>query len=152
MANLRRPALLSVVLAGLVLLMAGCALPRWPVEGPVSSPFGIRWNGWTPAIHRGIDIAVPTGTPVRAMRGGRVRFAGEMRGYGKVIWLEHRGGSLSAYAHLSELRVRTGEQVSGGQVIALSGATGRVTGPHLHFEVWVSGRPVDPALYLGGRP
>lgn len=151
MASFRLPALFCVLI-GIVILSAGCSLPRWPVEGPVTSPFGIRWSGWTPVIHRGIDIGVPTGTPVRAMRGGSVRFAGEMRGYGQVIWLEHRGGSLSAYAHLSELRVRTGDRVTGGQIIALSGATGRVTGPHLHFEVWVSGRPVDPALYLGGWP
>lgn len=119
----------------------------------MSSPFGIRWaDGWLPAVHRGVDISMPTGTPVHAMRAGSVRFAGEMRGYGKVIWLEHRGGTLTVYAHLSEIRVRTGAPVEGRQVIGSSGATGRVTAPHLHFEVWVGGRPVDPVLYLGGRP
>lgn len=136
----------------LFLLLAGCALPRWPAEGPVTSPFGLRWEGILPRVHRGVDVSVPTGTPVRAMTPGRVRFAGEMSGYGRVVWLEHGRGTLSAYAHLSELRVATGEEVAHRQVIGLSGATGRVTAPHLHFEVWVHGRPVDPVPFLGSRP
>ncbi len=147
--RLRRGLLLGLALS---LVLSGCGIPRWPAEGPMTSPFGIRWSGWFPAVHRGVDIAMPTGTPIHAMRGGTVRFAGEMRGYGKVIWLEHRGETLTVYAHLSEIQVRTGESVNGRQVIGLSGATGRVTAPHLHFEVWVRGRPVDPVPYLGGRP
>lgn len=131
---------------------AGCVLPRWPAEGPMTSPFGVRWSGVLPAVHRGVDVAMPSGTPVRAMSRGRVRFAGEMRGYGRVIWLEHRRGVLTVYAHLSELHVSTGDPVDQRQVVGASGATGQVTGPHLHFEVWVAGRPVDPVAYLGARP
>ncbi len=86
------------------------------------------------------------------MARGRVRFAGTQSGYGKVVWLDHPGSTLSVYAHLSELRVRTGDRVRGGQVIGLSGRTGRISGPHLHFEVWRHGREVDPVPLLGGFP
>ncbi len=141
-----------LLLLALSFLLSGCSIPRWPAEGTMTSPFGIRWSGWTPTVHRGVDISMPTGTSVHATRRGTVRFAGEMRGYGKVIWLEHRGGTLTVYAHLSEIRVRTGQEVGARDVIGLSGATGRVTAPHLHFEVWVGGRPVDPVSYLGRRP
>ncbi|RMH22227.1 MAG: M23 family metallopeptidase, partial [Gemmatimonadetes bacterium] len=134
------------------LLAAACALPRWPVDGPLTSPFGVRFRGLKPDVHRGVDIAVPVGTPVRAMRGGRVRFAGTMAGYGTVVWLEHGSSVLSVYAHLSELRVRTGERVDGGQIIALSGRSGDARGAHLHFEVWKGGREVDPVQMLGGPP
>lgn len=136
----------------LLILLTGCALPRWPAEGPVTSPFGIRWSGVAPTVHRGVDVAMPTGTPVRAMTGGRVRFAGQMRGFGNVVWVDHRRGVLSVYAHLSEIRVTTGQEVAHRQVLGLSGQTGRATAPHLHFEVWVAGRPVDPVPFLGGRP
>jgi murein DD-endopeptidase MepM/ murein hydrolase activator NlpD len=136
----------------LLLVGAGCSLPRWPAEGTVSSPFGIRWGSVLPTVHRGVDVAMPTGTPVRAMTGGRVRFAGQMRGYGNVVWLDHRRGMMSVYAHLDEIHVSTGETVRHRQVLGLSGQTGHATGPHLHFEVWVAGRPVDPVPFLGGRP
>jgi len=75
-----------------------------------------------------------------------------MGGYGNVIWLEHRGGALTVYAHLSTMSVRTGDRVRGRQEIARSGASGNVSGPHLHFEVWKGGRPVDPVQALGRRP
>lgn len=132
--------------------LGGCALPRWPAAAPVTSPYGVRWRGVVPEIHRGVDLAVPSGTPVRAMVGGRVRFAGTMRGFGQVVWLDHGGEVLTVYAHLSEIRVRTGESVGDRQVVGLSGSSGDVTAPHLHFEVWRWGRPVDPAPLLGGRP
>jgi murein DD-endopeptidase MepM/ murein hydrolase activator NlpD len=118
----------------------------------MTSPFGMRWSGVLPIVHRGVDVAMPEGTPVRAMARGRVRFAGEMSGYGKVVWMDHPRGVLTVYAHLSEIYVTTGEEVEHRAVIARSGATGRVTAPHLHFEVWVAGRPVDPVLFLGRRP
>jgi len=86
------------------------------------------------------------------MAGGRVRFAGVMSGFGNVVWIDHSSGLLSLYAHLSEIRVREGEQVDAGHLIGLSGATGDVTAPHLHFEVWRWGRPVDPIPILGGKP
>lgn len=137
-----------------LLLTAGCAVPRWPTEGPLTSPFGLRSRaGQTlPSIHHGVDLGAPHGAMVRAALPGRVRFAGEMRGYGQVIWLEHRGQTLTVYAHLSEIQVRTGETIRKGQSIGRVGASGNVSGPHLHFEVWKGGRPVDPVQALGRRP
>jgi murein DD-endopeptidase MepM/ murein hydrolase activator NlpD len=122
------------------------------VQAPVISPFGIRMRGILPSIHRGVDLSVPDGTPVHAMAGGRVRFAGVQRGYGNVVWIDHGGSVLTLYAHLSALQVRAGDRVQGGQVVGLSGHSGDVTGPHLHFEVWRWGREVDPVPLLGGRP
>lgn len=137
----------------LALLVGGCAVPRWPVEGPVTSPFGVRVRGAVlPSIHRGIDIAVPDGTEIRTMAPGRVRFAGTMSGYGQVVWIDHGPSLLTLYAHLSEIRVRAGDPVVPRQVIGLSGRSGSVTGPHLHFEVWRWGRPADPVPLLGGFP
>ena len=98
------------------------------------------------------NLEVPEGTAVHAMNDGRVRFAGVMSGYGNVVWLEHGKNVLTLYAHLSEIRVTRGDEVDGGVVIGLSGATGDVDGPHLHFEVWRWGREVDPVPLLGGRP
>jgi murein DD-endopeptidase MepM/ murein hydrolase activator NlpD len=118
----------------------------------MTSPFGLRWSGFLPGVHHGVDIYVPEGTPVRAMGSGRVRYAGWMTGYGNVIWLEHRGGALSVYAHLSRMDVRGGDRVSGRQVIGYSGSTGAVRGAHLHFEIWAGGRPVDPVAFLGRPP
>ncbi len=149
-----RPLAAGLLLAGLVpLLLAGCALPRWPVQAEMTSPFGLRsGGGLLPSVHHGVDLRVPTGTPVVAVLPGRVRFAGEMSGYGQVIWLEHSRGALTVYAHLSRIQVRAGDRVSRDEQIGLSGATGRVTAPHLHFEVWKGGRPVDPVPFLGRRP
>jgi murein DD-endopeptidase MepM/ murein hydrolase activator NlpD len=148
----RRVRVALLVGALLALGGAGCALPRWPAEGPLTSPFGLRFRSFLPSVHHGVDIYVPTGTPVRTALPGRVRFAGEMRGYGRVIWIDHRRGVITVYAHLSEIRVQRGDRIEGGQVVGLSGATGDVTAPHLHFEVWKGGRPVDPVQFLGRRP
>lgn len=141
-----------MVAMALLVALGGCAIPRWPARAPVTSPFGVRWRGFIPEVHRGVDLAVPTGTPVRTMAPGRVRFAGTMRGFGRVVWMDHGGAVLTVYAHLSEIRVRTGQDVDGGGVVGLSGSSGDVTAPHLHFEVWRWGRPVDPVPLLGGRP
>lgn len=86
------------------------------------------------------------------MSRGTVRFAGTMAGFGKVAWLDHGGGVLTVYAHLSSIMVEAGEDVDGGQIIALSGRSGNAGGPHLHFEVWRHGREVDPVPLLGGFP
>jgi murein DD-endopeptidase MepM/ murein hydrolase activator NlpD len=86
------------------------------------------------------------------MADAQVRFAGVMSGYGNVVWLDHGGDVLSVYGHLSTIRVAAGSLVEAGSVIGLSGATGDATGPHLHFEVWRWGRPVDPVPLLGGKP
>jgi murein DD-endopeptidase MepM/ murein hydrolase activator NlpD len=134
------------------LVPSACMLPRWPVEGPLTSAYGLRFRGLLPNLHRGVDIGVPDGTEIRAMARGRVRFAGTMAGYGMVVWLDHPGQVITVYGHLSALHVRTGERVRGQQVIGLSGRSGSATGPHLHFEVWRHGREVDPVPFLGGFP
>lgn len=134
------------------LLVEACSLPRWPVEGPVTSPFGLRLNGLRPEVHRGVDLGVPTGTPVQAMADGRVSYAGWWNGYGLLVVLDHGGGTTSRYAHLSQLRVEAGQDVEARQVIALSGATGNASAPHLHFEIRRSDRAEDPVPLLGGFP
>ena len=89
------------VVAGLIgMTLSGCQLPRWPVEAPLTSGFGLRFLGMRPDLHRGVDLAVPTGTRVYAMAGGSVRFAGTMSGFGNVIWIDHANGLMSIYAHL----------------------------------------------------
>lgn len=142
----RTAALLAVVLVG------ACGLPRWPVEAPVTSPYGVRFMGILPSVHRGVDIQAPHGTEVRAMGSGSVYFAGTMRGYGNVVWIDHGRGILTVYAHLSEIHVDAGETIRGRPVIGLSGSSGDVTAAHLHFEIWRRGRPVDPVPLLGRVP
>jgi murein DD-endopeptidase MepM/ murein hydrolase activator NlpD len=142
-------------LIGLALLAAtlsGCAIPHWPVDGAVTSPYGIRRDGLRLDLHRGIDISVPTGTPVRAMAPGRVAYAGTMSGYGRVVIIDHGPRLRTVYAHLSEVRVRRGDELDGRPVIGLSGSTGRSSAPHLHFEIQRGGRAEDPVPLLGGFP
>ena len=135
-----------------LLAVAGCTLPRWPVQGAMTSPYGLRMVGWSPEVHRGVDIAVRDGTPVVAMRGGTVAFAGTRTGYGTVVILQHRGSTRSLYGHLSALRVKTGDHVDAGQVIGLSGHSGNARGQHLHFEIQRWGAAEDPVTLLGGMP
>ncbi|MCH1571674.1 MAG: M23 family metallopeptidase [Longimicrobiales bacterium] len=142
----------AVVVGLLGLTLSACHLPRWPVEAPMTSGFGLRFLGLRPDVHRGVDLDVPTGTRVHAIAGGTVRFAGTMSGFGNVIWIDHIHGLMSIYAHLSAIDVRAGERVRTGDAIGASGASGIVTAPHLHLEVWRWGRPVDPIPVLGGRP
>jgi murein DD-endopeptidase MepM/ murein hydrolase activator NlpD len=117
----------------------------WPVSGPVTSGFGWRWG----RMHEGIDIAVPTGTPVAASAGGQVIHAGWLGGYGNLVVIDHGGGLATAYGHNSSIVVGYGSSVAQGQVVAYAGSTGNSTGPHVHFEVRVNGSPVDPLGYLG---
>ncbi len=126
----------------------------WPVTGVVTSLFGRRTDpvGSGAQFHPGIDIYVPYGTPVRAVQRGRVRFAGYLDRYGKTVVLSHGRKIRTLYAHNSQLSVRKGQRVRKGQVIALSGATGRTTGPHVHYEVWVRGRCIDPLRCLKKNP
>lgn len=112
----------------------------------------MRWRGLLPGIHRGVDLNAPPGTPVRAMAPGRVRFAGTMEGFGRVVWVEHGGAVLTVHAHLSEIRVQPGAPVRARQLLGLSGRSGDAERPHLHFEVWRWGKPVDPVPLLGGPP
>jgi murein DD-endopeptidase MepM/ murein hydrolase activator NlpD len=116
----------------------------WPVHGPVTSGFGWRWG----RMHEGIDIAVPTGTPVAAAASGTVITAGWLGGYGNLVVIDHGNGLATAYGHNSSVTVGVGQSVAQGQVIAYSGSTGHSTGPHVHFEVRVNGSPVDPLGYL----
>ena len=147
----RLPVCRGILLAATILLGA-CTLPRWPVHGPITSPYGLRLVGWSPEVHRGVDIAVPDGTPVVAMSGGTVIFAGRQNGYGLLVVLRHHGSTRTLYGHLSQLRVKQGDRVEGGQVIGLSGHSGNARGPHLHFEVQRWGAAEDPVPLLAGHP
>ena len=120
----------------------------------VTSSFGARVDpiDGHRGVHRGVDMAVPAGTPVLAAADGVVRLAGRHGGYGNLVEVRHADGSETRYAHLSAILVRAGEPVTQGQVIARAGATGRVTGAHLHFEYRVAGVAVDPLAHLGGAP
>jgi murein DD-endopeptidase MepM/ murein hydrolase activator NlpD len=117
----------------------------WPVSGPITSPFGPRWG----TLHPGIDIGVPTGTPVHAAAAGTVVWCGWMSGYGNLVMIDHGGGYATAYGHNERIAVSCGQEVSQGEVVSYSGCTGFCTGPHVHFEVRVNGTPVDPLAYLG---
>jgi len=122
----------------------------WPVEGPITGTFGERedpFNG-EGAFHRGIDISTAFGTPVRAPADGIVTFAGEESGYGRLIQIEHSQSILTRYGHLSGFAVTEGQRVSRGQIIGYVGMSGRSTGPHLHYEVWVHNTPVNPYKFL----
>jgi peptidoglycan DL-endopeptidase CwlO len=116
----------------------------WPVQGPITSPFGPRWGGF----HPGIDIGIPEGTPIHAAAAGTVIYCGWESGYGNLVVVDHHNGLATAYAHQSRIEVSCNQNVEQGQVLGLSGCTGFCTGPHLHFEVRVNGSPVDPLGYL----
>ncbi len=121
----------------------------WPLEGRISSGFG--WRNISVAgnrFHGGIDIVAPSGTPVRAARGGVVTRAGWVGAYGYLVVLDHGAGWETRYAHLSRIDVRPGERVAQAAVVGLVGSTGASTGPHLHFEVRRDGRALDPLTYL----
>ena len=141
-----------ILAATTVLGVVGCGLPRWPVEGPLIAPFGLRWGSGGPSIHRGVDIVVPTGTPVYAMSNGEIRFAGTMADFGLVVWVDHDDAILTIYAHLSEILVVEGQRVTKDEAVGLSGESGNATGPHLHFEIRGRGHQVDPVAMLGGPP
>lgn len=116
----------------------------WPVQGRISSGFGSRWG----SMHYGLDIAVNTGTPVRAAAAGKVTFAGWNGTYGYLVKIDHGNGVETRYAHNSALLVKVGQQVNRGSVIARSGNTGRSTGPHVHFEIRLKGKAYNPLPYL----
>lgn len=142
----------AAIAAALVAGLTGCALPQWPVSGQMTSPYGLRFLGWRPDIHEGVDIAAPEGSDVRAMSQGRVSYAGTMAGYGNVVFLRHNTGIVTVYAHLASIAVRADQLVDRGDVVGRVGRSGNASGAHLHFEVWMDGRSVDPVLMLGGFP
>jgi lipoprotein NlpD len=119
----------------------------WPLHGVLYARFGKK--GKEP--HDGIDLAAPAGTSVKTAAPGKVLFAGEQKGYGNLAIVEHEGGMVTLYAHNRDLRVKAGQRVREGQVIATVGESGKTSGPHLHFEVRKGGVPVDP-LQLLSRP
>lgn len=120
----------------------------WPAPGytAITSDFGFRLHPVLrrPRLHAGIDIGAPEGAEAAACFDGVVIATGELPAYGRVVVLDHGRGLASVYAHLSEISVREGDLVRCGDEIGRVGATGQVTGPHLHFEVWRDGRPLDP--------
>jgi murein DD-endopeptidase MepM/ murein hydrolase activator NlpD len=118
----------------------------WPVNGPITSPFCER-RAWE-ACHPGIDIGVPTGTPIHAADSGRVTIAGWVSGYGNYTCIQHTASLSTCYGHQERILVSVGQGVSQGQVIGISDCTGLCFGPHLHFEVRINGTPVNPLSYL----
>jgi murein DD-endopeptidase MepM/ murein hydrolase activator NlpD len=121
-----------------------------PTAPRVTSGFGTRADPFThrEAHHAGVDLAEPEGAPVHALLGGIVRTAGDRGGYGQAVEIDHGHGVTTLYAHASELLVAPGDSVTQGQPVARVGHSGRATGAHLHFEVRVGGRAVDPAHAL----
>lgn len=120
----------------------------WPARGKVISNFGAKENG----LHNdGVNIAVPAGTPVKAAQSGVVAYAGnELKGYGNLLLVRHADGWMTAYAHNGKLLVKRGDTVTKGQTIALSGSTGSVTSPQVHFEVRKGAKAVDPRGVISG--
>lgn len=124
-----------------------------PAAGPLSSRFGLRrvFNGQPRSPHLGLDIAAPAGTPVRAPAAAVVAGVGDYFFWGRFVALDHGHGLITLYAHLSEVAVQPGQRLARGEVLGAIGATGRVTGAHLHWTVVLNGVSVDPELFLGER-
>jgi murein DD-endopeptidase MepM/ murein hydrolase activator NlpD len=129
---------------------AGANSFAWPVSGAVTSPFGERQNPMGPGqdFHPGIDIAADEGTPIRAATAGRVIAAGPDGGYGNVVVVDDGSGMTTRYAHCSQIFARVGQAVDPSTIIGAVGSTGHSTGPHLHFEVRMNDKPVDPSQFL----
>ena len=126
------------------------ALPnfRWPARGNVKVAYGVKTNG---KANDGINIEVPTNTPIKAADDGEVTYSGnELKAYGNLVLIRHANGYITAYAHANELLVRRGDHVKRGQIIAKSGSSGEVERPQLHFEIRKGSTPVDPAQFLNG--
>ena len=129
---------------------AGSGRFIWPLTGRITSPFGYRRNPLFRRIsfHTGIDIAVPYGSPFQAADGGEVIFSGWWDGYGKCVIVDHGHGYTTLYGHMSRIYVKESQVVDKGTTLGLVGSTGYSTGPHLHFEVRVNGKPTNPRAYL----
>jgi murein DD-endopeptidase MepM/ murein hydrolase activator NlpD len=130
------------------------ATPKgFPVEGNVSSPFGMRENPFSgdKSFHSGVDISASPGTPIRATADGIVIHSGRTQFSGYLVVLEHGHGFKTIYAHNKKNLVKMGQTVKRGEVIAYVGSTGKSTGPHVHYEVWEKGKSVNPKKYLQGR-
>ena len=126
-----------------------------PVAGPLSSPFGLRrfFNGEERNPHSGLDFAVPAGTPVKAPAAGRVILVGDYFFNGRTVFVDHGQGLISMFCHLSQIGVKVGDELARGAVLGKVGATGRATGPHLHWNVSLNDARVDPSIFIGAfRP
>lgn len=122
----------------------------WPVEGRITGSFGERidpFNG-EGAFHRGVDISTSYGTPIIAPADGEVIFAAPYSGYGRLVEIDHGHGYITRFGHMSAFAVTNGQEVHRGDIIGYVGQSGRSTGPHLHYEVWVNNVPVNPYKYL----
>jgi murein DD-endopeptidase MepM/ murein hydrolase activator NlpD len=126
----------------------------WPAMGWLTSGFGVRSDPFTghPASHPGLDISGRTGDPVYATADGRVATAGRTGDYGNLVVVEHAFGLTTRYGHLSKISVTAGTEIKRGDILGYVGSTGRSTSPHLHYEVWANGHPVNPLKLLVGRP
>jgi murein DD-endopeptidase MepM/ murein hydrolase activator NlpD len=135
------------------LILATAAPSIWPVDGRLMGPYGQRTDPFSGegAFHAGVDISAPFGTPVRVTADGIVVFAEFESGYGRLVKVDHGGGLVTFYAHLSRSYVHPGQEMRRGDLVGEVGTTGRVTAPHLHYEVRTHGTPVNPYPYLVSR-
>jgi len=122
-----------------------------PVDGRLSSPFGLRrfFNGQERNPHSGLDFAAPAGTPIKAPAAGEVILVGDYFFNGKTVFVDHGQGLISMFCHLSAIDVAVGDRLQRGQVLGKVGATGRATGPHLHWNVSLNDARVDPSIFIG---
>lgn len=122
-----------------------------PVQGRLSSPFGLQrfFNGEPRNPHSGLDFAVPAGTPIKSPAAGRIILVGDYFFNGKTVFVDHGQGFISMFCHLSAFNVKLGDEVGRGAVLGKVGATGRATGPHLHWNVSLNDARVDPAIFIG---
>lgn len=126
----------------------------WPVDGRLLSPFGNRTDPFSEegAFHKGVDIDAAIGTPVRATADGIVIFSQFESGYGRLVVIDHGAGIHTYYAHLSQAYARAGQEIQRGQTLGLVGNTGKVTAPHLHYEVRIGGSPMNPIRFMQSKP
>ncbi|NNN26392.1 MULTISPECIES: M23 family metallopeptidase [Pseudomonas] len=122
-----------------------------PVDGPLSSPFGLRrfFNGEERNPHSGLDFAVPAGTPIKTPAAGKVILIGNYFFNGNTVFVDHGQGFISMFCHMSKIDVKLGDQLPRGGVVGRVGATGRATGPHMHWNVSLNDARVDPAIFIG---
>ena len=122
----------------------------WPVRGLITAGYGYRLSPFTGKreMHEGLDIAAPFGSPIMATADGIISFVGPLGSFGNVVFINHGHGLTTFYAHTSSFRVKEGQSVKRGQIVAFVGTSGRSTGPHVHYEVQANGATVNPLKYI----